>query len=239
MHLYFGIYTYENSYAKFEISLHQNLIIDKNEKFKLLTKECVIPRVQPYIYLSKFIFNEQEYILENIYMTSLADIVNIMKKKCPQLMINYHFKDGIQLMEDVIKLTLRPGETLVLESNLAELLFQSKSNFTNKTGTLFSWFSYPNKTYENQTYYLTCNLMNNANVSNINLRLLNTIGVYYFEGKPHSDILWNSEKVLAYNYIREGIYKNICFNIVDSTGKVVKLKAGLFFLHIELWKTKN
>ena len=81
MHLYFGIYTYENSYAKFEISLHQNLIIDKNEKFKLLTKECVIPRVQPYIYLSKFIFNEQEYILENIYMTSLADIVNIMKKK--------------------------------------------------------------------------------------------------------------------------------------------------------------
>ena len=81
--------------------------------------------------------------------------------------------------------------------------------------------------------------MNNANVSNINLPLLNTIRVSYFEGKAHSDILWNSEKVLAYNYIKEGVYKNICFNIVDSTGKLVKLKTGLFFLHIELWKTKN
>ena len=85
MHLYFGIYTYENSYAKFEISLHQNLIIEKNEKIKLLTKECVIPRVQPYISQSKFIFNHQEYILENIYITSLIDIVNIMKKKMFQI----------------------------------------------------------------------------------------------------------------------------------------------------------
>ena len=239
MHLYFGIYTYENSYAKFEISLHQNLIIEKNEKIKLLTKECVIPRVQPYISQSKFIFNQQEYILENIYITSLIDIVNIIKKKCPQLIINYEFKDGIQLMEDVINLTLRPGETLVLESNLAELLFESKSNFINKSSTTFSSFFHPNKEYENQTYYLTCNLMNNANVSSLNLPLLNTIGVSYFEGKAHSDISWNSEKAIGYNYIKEGIYKNICFNIVDSTGKLLKLKAGLFFLHIELWKQKN
>ena len=239
MHLYFAIYTYENVFANFEISLHNHIFIEKNQKFKLLTKECVIPRVQHYISVGKFSFNHEEYILENIYFTSLFDLVNIIREKCPKLRIKYYFKDGIYLSEDVINLRLGPGENLILDSNIADLLFESKTNLSNESSTSFSTFFYPNKYYENQTYYLTCNLMNNANVSAINLPLLNTIGVSYFEGKSHSEILWNSEKTLAYNSVKEGVYGNIYFNIVDSTGKLVRLNAGLFFLHIELWKTEN
>ena len=81
MHLYFAVYTYENAFANFEINLHNHIYIDKKQNYKLLTKECVVPRIQRHFPLAKFSFNEAEYTLEDIYITSLIDLVNIIKEK--------------------------------------------------------------------------------------------------------------------------------------------------------------
>ena len=229
---YFYLFSFisKSDRADFTLQLNPPLNVVSEQQFQLFIKKCFLPRIQVLITQGYVVIDEKKKIcIPAIYISSIADLVQYFNEKLPENFVHltYNPQKGITLV-------LHAGQSLRVSENYAGLLFDGKIELNNKflTDTIFVFKTRQN--FENNTYYLTCNLIDNTVVNKTQMPLLSTLVVHYKAGETQTNLLWESEDNQGKTYLKPGYHPNIKFQIRDQADNILKLKGGLFFLHLKL-----
>jgi hypothetical protein len=234
-HYYFSWFPSEHQegLARFEFNLVQPLDIGGRER--LLIKECVLPRLKmKFDPLMIVLDGDLKLKAPSMYISNpfevcskLAWLMRDAGRAVPQFSWEKELKGGL-------KMTIPPSSKFEVSANVGDLLFQGKTHFENSSGQAIDhWFKVQGN-YENETYYLTCDLLSRCRVNNLHLPLLNTMVVQKIEGETHSHLLWTNDEVQGKAMLREGLHRAIVLSILDRKGNIVQLKGGLFFIHLKI-----
>lgn len=231
---YFEIFPRSHTEGVFEFNLSEPLHIG-NDECTLEIKKCLLPKFQVYFLGGKFIYGGGNFILPEMYISSVSQIVEKIKDLTGnKLMIQFSPKDR-KMPVDTCQLALPPGEKIQASSSLADLLFEGKRVLQNQNEeTILTRVYKTGKNYDREIYYLTCNLLENIPVGNFILPLLNTVIVNPSSKTPHSTVHWEGRPLHSQTYIKKGVYNRITFQIYDTSGKLVKINSGLLFIHIQI-----
>lgn len=236
-HFYLAKFTTGTNLGKFYFRLQQPLLVEKEKQFTLVIKECVLPRVRVLIEAGHIVVNKVNKIrIPPLYVSSPLTLVEYLNSVLPEdyEKLEYAQKDE-NLPLDRLRVILRPDQTIRLSPNYASLLFEGKTELQNKneTSNLVVDFKIQ-KNYEEATYYLTCNLLNETEVNEKPMPLLSTLVVQYDRGGTQTNLLWETEDTQEKTWIKTGYHQGIIFEIRDRDGNLVAPKGGLFFLHVKL-----
>lgn len=227
-------------WGKFKFSLSEPLELTGSER--LLIKQCVLPGISVKFQQSQLILNgKQKVLLPEVYLSHPFDlcriIINLLNRAQTQ------FSIGVPKLSykrfgksDGVEITLLEGQSLEVTKEVGNFLFGGKTYFSAKSGAteLQHWFKIK-RNYENNVYYLTCDLLKSNKVGNLQLPLLNTLVVQNTDGGPtQTSLLWSNDTTQGEAYLNMGVKKEVTLCIFDKEGHLVQLKGGVFFIHFKV-----
>lgn len=231
---YFELFPRSHTEGVFEFNLCEPLHIS-NDDCTLEIKKCLLPKFEVYFLGGKFIYAGENFILPEMYISSVGEIVEKIKEITSNKLMLHFSPKSKKMAVDTFRLDLRAGEKIQTSPALADLLFEGKEVLQNPNDKgILSRVYKTSKDYESQIYYLTCNLLENIPVGNLILPLLNTIVVNRSSKKTHSHVHWEGRPQHSQTYIKRGVYNRITFQIYDTLGRLVKINSGLLFIHIQI-----
>ena len=236
--LYLHKYSTDSSshLANFEFDLIETLWLTGREKISV--SQCVLPLLRTKFDSFYVAFdNDRKMRMEEMYISNPFDVCKTLKVLFekhsletgtgPILNYNEFLKTGFELL-------LPPNYSLSFSSNVANLLFQGKTNFKNEEdGYISQWFKISRHS-EESIFYLLCDLLQNSSVDRMQLPVLNTMVLENKEGMMYSHLFWNNNDGLGEMRLRAGVQRKIKLSIVDKEGNLAWMKGGLFFVDLKI-----
>ena len=229
-HFYLSRPTSDHDTADFTFVFHQPLNVGAEKQYYLDIKECILPKIRMFVDEGYLVVNEKHKIrITFMYISNLTALVQHFNSLLPENFASLQYND-----RDRITLTLHQNQNLRVSENYANLLFEGKTVLTNKSlqDSVFVFKTRHN--YETGVYYLTCNLLPEINVNKTQMTLVSSLVVRYEDGATQSNLFWENDNALGKTYFKAGYHSSITFQIKDERGNFVKLKNGLFFIHIKV-----
>lgn len=235
-HIYLAVFNADS--AKFVFHFHEPLNVQHNEQYLLILKECLLPRVQVVLPEGYVVLNERvKHRIPLLYVSTPTDVIDQLNATLGEEFtpLRYLSKEVDRYGVNATRLTLLPKQSIRVSENYASLLFEGKSHLINKSESEnFVRDFKVQKNYEENTYYLTCDLVEETSVNDRQLPLVGTLVVRYRSRETQAKLMWETEDTQGKTFLKTGSHRQITFGIRDEKGEFVRPKGGLFFLHVKL-----
>ena len=216
----------------FKFKLQKPLILTGNQR--IIIKQSVLPKIKVKFPSSKVVMDENPGLyIPSFYISSPSQVVEKINQYLQQQILEFHPSEMYD-SKAIVKVKLLSQQSLRVSTNIADLLFEGKTLLVNKTSSPVIYEFTTKKEYEEDTYFLTCNLADKTRVGNMELPLINTLVVQYHQGENQSHLLWSTEETQGKSYTKRGIYRTVELGIRDREGEPVKLKGGVLFIHFKV-----
>lgn len=223
---------HEEGKGEFEFQLTQPLILTGTQR--IIIRQAVLPKIKVKFPASAVTLDDRVSLtLPSFYLSSPSEVVEKINELSNRLLLEF-FPSEIYDSKAVITVNLYPGQSLSVSPIIANLLFEKRNAIANNTGRLKIYRFSSQKEYEENTYLLTCNLAEKTRVGTLEVPLINTLVVQYREGASQTHLLWTTEETQGRSYTKTGVFRSIKIGICDRDGEVVKLKGGIFFIHLKV-----
>ena len=228
----------EEFIADFNFNLLETLVMSGNER--ILIKQCILPALKVSLGPILIQFNNKYKIkVDKILISSGFDICDEVSKIFQQAKDKFGINPPVLSFDKKIKTGLKliipPEQSLTVSENIANILFQGKESFVNnnKNEPLMRWFKIQGN-FNDSTYFLLCDLLQNTTVGNLQIPLINTLVVQNTVDSAFSHLIWNNEESQGKTFLRAGNQRKIKLSIIDKEGNFAQLRGGLFFIHLKI-----
>jgi len=229
-HYYFHRYILNGDEGKFIFQLSEPLALSNQQR--IIVKQCVLPKIKVKFPDCEMSFNDDSvFNIPAFYISSPSDVVEKINSLLPSPILSF-YPSKKYASKAVVTLHLPPQQKIRISPPIADLLFEGKTLIENKNEKEMEHAFSTKRSYEENTYYLTCNMSDRAKVGKIEIPLVNTLVVQYYEGESQTHLLWTSEETQG--ELKRGIYPVIELAIRDKEGELVQLKGGVLFIHFKI-----
>lgn len=232
-HYYFFQFSKKNDDGQFVFSLPEKLVA-QNEQSRIILKECLVPKIQ-YSFSEGFVSVNDKIKIRTpkFYASALFDVIQVLNRHLAQAAGDPTFHPLSSTAMGALQVTLPPRCVLRFSPSIANPLFARKTKLDNKKNDFFLNFVFKLE-LEEDTFYLTCNLVYDVGIKNLYLPHINTLVVHYSHGEVYAKLLWQTEDAQGGTRVKPGIYQRLIISIYDKTGVLVRLKGGLTFFHMKI-----
>ena len=218
-HLYFVNY----DKMEFVFDLHEPLNVEREKQYQIVVKECLIPRVKVLVPAGYIVWKEgHKRRIPNLYVSTLGDLVTRLNKELDKHVFTYSNEGRVGVMLSI-------GDSFRVSPHYGKLLFEDKT-FLRSGANYYEFKS--RRDYEENTYYLTCDLVNETVVNSCKMAVVDTLVLRYRKGRAQAHLTW--EQSQGEVYLKSGTYNKIKLSVRDEFGELVKSKGGISFLHIKV-----
>jgi len=229
-HYYLHRYISREDEGKFVFRLQEPLFLTDQQR--IIIKQCVLPKIKVKFPNCKVVFNDNPgFHIPSFYISSPSEVVQKINHLLPQPIMTFYPSEK-HASKAVVMLHLLPQQRMWVSSPIADLLFEGRTLLENKGKEEVTYTFSTKREYEENTYYLTCNMADKTKVGRVEISLINTLVVQHYQGENQTHLLWATEETQGKS--KKGIYRSIELAICNGEGEIVQLKGGVLFIHFKV-----